>query len=383
MSKQLNKHAQDNYEKKLKRMYRGFIVMDEECEFQNYDVAVDHRCLLCGETVSARPMTLLNMTRTLNRRTNDYTYRQKSMEGRGCTICRTTGTQMQELADFVEELKSAHGGKFALAYMPQRFERDSGKYKQTFRCNDCGSQHYQTPNAMLDKKFKCRQCEVKKRQSERSKFYEERLKRLYEDRIVLRKRYHDKEDMMHECDQHHLWRATAVDMLNGAGCPHCKNAVAVKSIEPYEYRNRTYRLRNKRELKAFSAVLAKLKNEHRNLRTSLSFPTPILFGKDAVAFFDTKSRLAVDVMSAKAFKKNQRRKIPKSMKRAEELGMTYGIVLVMRSEVAGLWKRTEMLRELAEKKAKKFKTVIQATPEEPPPFDDGKEHDGNGDVPFD
>lgn len=332
------------YGKQLYEKYAGFIQLNLLDDFLGYDVAVPHLCKLCGCETSTRPRTLLNLIAVKDEKTKHITYKKSGTVGNGCIVCRSTETHMKQLAAFQKELEVAHKGKFSLVGLPLRFERNSGKYKQSFVCNDCGCQHYQTPDAIVDPSFTCRECVTAKRLGERTKFYTQRLNSIYgQDRIMCQNRYQDNDRMIHRCSKGHLWLDDSVTMLNGSGCPTCKNAVEIKSIAPVRHRNREYLFRTEREARALKAMIKKLDGKVRMLRTSRSFPTPILFGKNSVAFYDSKTRLAVDVMSEKTFRANLKRKIPRSIDKAKELGLTYGVILVTPKKVIGVWDKERLL----------------------------------------
>jgi hypothetical protein len=332
--------AKIKYTRELNQVYLGYMKLPADTFYVDATTPIDHQCGICGGIVAVTPKTILT--------------------GRGCTICKTTADHIHDLSFFKEELAKVHENKFSLAYDPIKFKRDSGKYREMFKCRDCGSQHYQRPLAMLEKSFTCSVCTKLYARGKGTKFYRERLFALYGNRIELLGYHHSKNELPHECDKYHTWMATSAEMLQGAGCPHCKNSVEVKQIRPIKYRNQTFVLRTKLEAKALKAMYRKI-GYSSQIRSSLTYPIPVLYGKNPPALLHFKTKLMVDVVKRERFHLNARRFI-KSVERAKALGYSYGVIAVGKDTATGIWDEDLLTgkTKLSKKKSPSLKEILNA-----------------------
>lgn len=322
------------YKKKLEAIYGKYITLASGVLYAGPSEPIDHTCLFCGQTSSAKPTTMLPNEKKVDD-DGRISYKTKA-HGRGCNVCRTESGHIHAYQQYVEELHRVHGKKFDFAYLPLRFVIDNGRYREVFKCNDCGTQIYDLARKLLDPKYKCAVCDAKKKLGTRTEFYKQRLEQLYRGKIKIVGKYHDSDLMHHTCDKHHSWLSSQLLMLMGDGCPRCKNRVQVKAWAT-EYRNQSIFVRSRLEAKALRVFSTKIGN-YADIRTSLDFPIPVLYGKRSPALFDPKSGVMADVIKLEDFKKFvTKKKFEKSKERAAKLGFDYGVILVGKTHAAGLW----------------------------------------------
>lgn len=334
------KSATIKYARELNQVYLGYMQLPVDIFYVDVSTPIDHQCKICGGIVAVTPKTILT--------------------GRGCTICKTTADHIHDLSFFKEELAKVHENKFSLAGDPIKFKRDSGKYREMFKCRDCGSQHFQRPLTMLEKSFTCNVCTKLHARGNGTHLYRKRLSKLYDGSIELVGYHHSAVKLPHKCDQHHTWVATAAEMLQGAGCPHCKNPVEVKQIRPIKYRNQTFVLRTKLEAKALKALYIKI-GYSSQIRSSLTYPIPVLYGKNPPALFHFKTKLIVDVVRRDRFHLNAKR-FAKSVERAKALGYSYGVIAVGKDTATGIWDEDLLTgkKKLSKKKSSSLKDILNA-----------------------
>lgn len=266
--------------------------------------------------------------------------------GAGCPHCRTNADHVMELQTYEAELENVHAGKFQLLVKPTRFDARA-RNRQYFKCTACGMTHYQTAMDMLRPEFKCGACGTKQTQTE--VFYRQRLDKLYAKTITMLGHYHRLKVMRHECDQGHVWKATAEQMLNGGGCKLCgTNRLGGIARLTITYRNKHFLLRNRNEERALH-TLAKQDGVkgYAWIKTSFSYPIPILYGSASPALYHKNSKIIVDVF--RRDKLSQRLvRIKKSWERAEELGLRYAVYVVDAKHVGVITGTAQLSKLFAE-----------------------------------
>lgn len=327
------------YNRELDQVYLGYMRLSVDTFYVDATTPIEHQCQICGGIVAATPKTMLT--------------------GRGCTICRTTAEHVHDLSFFKEKLEKVHANKFSFAYDPIKFKRDSGKYREMFKCRDCGTQHYQRPLTMLEKSFTCNVCTKLYARGKGTKFYRERLSALYGNKIELLGYHHSIEKLPHVCNRYHTWRATAAEMLQGAGCPRCKNSVEVKQIRPIKYLDQNFVFRTRLEAKALKAMCRKI-GYRSKIQTSLSYPIPVLYGKNPPALLHFKTKLMVDVVKRDRLHLSMRR-FAKSVERAKALGYSYGVIAVGKNTATGIWDEDLLTgKTKLSKKSPSMKEILNA-----------------------
>lgn len=303
--KKLELSRTSEYNQHLLKLYFGQMLLPVGVKFNGISNTIPHLCNICGSVTNVKPKTILT--------------------GRGCTVCKTSLTNLVSLNEHSKKLKEVHDGRYSMLYDIPRFVYGRN---YPYKCSMCSSQMLRMPEQMESKELNCEGCthNEKLKSTSSTTLYVERLRKLYGNKIKCVSQYSDK-SLTHVCSKKHSWDATAAEMLQGRGCGKCRSSVAVKQMKPFMHLKRRFILRNENEKRALEKVREIAGGSLRNVRSALMNPVPILVGKNVPAFYVKRLNLLIDVLSFGTLRDNEKM-LKKTMERAHALGYQHGFVTV-------------------------------------------------------
>lgn len=163
----------------------------------------------------------------------------KILQGRGCPVCRKekrVASRTKTHEEFIQEIYNKYGDEYKILG-----EYINAKTKIKVRHNSCGYEWKVAPYNLLNNGHGCPICGKEKRIKSRTKTTEEFVKEVkekYGDEYTVLGDYINSSTKIlvrHNCEKcNYKWEITPSNLLQGNGCPKCKNIDLSISNEEFQ-----------------------------------------------------------------------------------------------------------------------------------------------------